>query len=72
MRGDNEFTRVWGVGGNIGQVREGLVGLCVDAGIHRMSEAFELRSGYCPAFRQAHCDCCEEEKEEPGQRQKDV
>lgn len=52
MSGENEFTRVWGVGGNIGQVRESLVGLCVNAGFHRMSEAFELRSGYCPAFQQ--------------------
>lgn len=49
---ENEFIRVWGVRGNIGQVRESLVGLCVNAGFHRMSEAFELRSGYCPAFQQ--------------------
>lgn len=63
---ENEYTRVLGVGGNIGQVREGLVGLCVNAGFHRISETFELRSRYCPAFQQAHCNCCEEEKEELG------
>lgn len=43
MSKENEFIGVWGMGGNIGQAREGLIGLCVNAGFHRMSEAFELR-----------------------------
>lgn len=43
MSRENEFIGVWGVGGNTGQAREGLVGFCVSVGFHRISEAFELR-----------------------------
>lgn len=51
---------------------EGLAGLCVDAGFHGMSEAFELRSGYSPSCLLADPLglWCGGERE-PGKKQKD-
>lgn len=49
-----------------------LAGLCVDAGFHGMSEAFELRSGYDPSCLLADPLglLCGGERE-PGKKQKD-
>lgn len=56
----------------IGKAREGLAGLCVDIGFHRMSEAFELRSGYSPSCLLANPLrlLCGGERE-PGKKLKD-